>query len=228
MVDSAALSKAMVVQAQEEERYRLAQYLQEGPAQLFANAAVEIETSLRLLENEPESSRAGLLSLAGELRQALAEIRDVIADLQPPLLVEFGLNPSLQRYAREFSRRGGIAASLVGWDQLTQRLPATMEAAIFRIIQEALENVRTHAHATEAEIRLDHNVDQVVVTIADNGQGFCANEGLAEKRRLGLVAMSDRAELLGGQLQIFSQPARGVRVLLTIPLPDPGRQAAES
>ncbi len=222
MVDSSSLSKAMVVQAQEEERYRLAQYLQEGPAQLFANAAVEIETSLRLMENEPESARAGLLSLAGELRQALSEIRDVIADLQPPLLVEFGLLPSLQRYAREFSRRAGIATSLVGWDDLSERLPATMEAAIFRIIQEALENVRTHAQATQAEIRLDNKVEQLVVTIADNGKGFCAKEGLAEKRRLGLVAMSDRAELLGGHLQIFSDPARGVCVVLAVPRPQSG------
>lgn len=208
----------MIVQAQEEERYRLANYLQQGPAQLFANAAVEIETFLRLLDSEPESARAGLLSLSAELRQALANIRDMIAELQPPLLVELGLEASLQRYTMEFSRRAGITTTLVGWQSLTERLPATMEIAIFRIIQEALENIRTHAHATAAEVRLDSRHELLTLTIADNGQGFCANGGLANKRRLGLVAMSDRAELLGAQLQIFSQPARGVRVVLTVPL----------
>jgi two-component system sensor histidine kinase DegS len=212
----------MAVQAQEEERYRLAIYLQQGPAQLFANAAVEIETFLQLLESEPESARAGLLSLGAELRQALADIRGMITELQPPLLVELGLAASLHRYAAEFSRRAGIAVTLVGWQSLAERLPATMETAIFRIIQEALENIRTHAHATEAQIRLEISHEQLMLTIADNGQGFCANGGLAEKRRLGLVAMSDRAKLLGGQLQIFSQPARGVRVVLTVPLHDPG------
>ncbi len=222
MVDSSTVSKAKFVQAQEEERYRLANYLQQGPAQLFANAAVEIETFLQLLDSEPESARAGLLSLSAELRRALADIRDIIADLQPPLLVDLGLEASLQRYAFEFSRRAGIATVLVGWQSLTERLPATMEAAIFRTIQEALENIQAHAHATEAEIRLECNHEQLMVTITDNGQGFCANGGLAEKRRLGLVAMSDRAELMGGQLQIFSQPARGVRVVLTVPLPGPG------
>ncbi len=222
MVESSTVSKAMIVQAQEEERYRLALYLQQGPAQLFANAAVEIETSLRLLDSEPESARAGLLSLSSELRGALADIRDMIAELQPPLLVELGLEASLQRYAAEFSRHAGIATTLVGWQSLTERLPATMETAIFRIIQEALENIRTHAHATEAEIRLESGRDDLMLTIADNGQGFPANGGLADKRRLGLVAMNDRAELLGAQLQIFSHPARGVRVVLTIPRRGPG------
>ncbi len=222
MGDSSTALKAMIVQAQEEERYRLAGYLQQGPAQLFANAAVEIETFLRLLDSEPESARAGLLSLSAELRRALADIRHMIAELQPPLLVELGLAASLQRYTEEFSRHAGIASTLVGWQSLAGRLPATMETAIFRIIQEALENIRAHAHATEAEIRLDCGREQLTVTIADNGQGFGANGGLAEKRRLGLVAMSDRAELLGGQLQIFSQPSRGARVVLTVPLPGPG------
>ncbi len=222
MADSANLTKALVFQAQEEERYRLARYLQEGPAQLFANAAVEIETSLRLLENEPESARAGLASLASELRRALADLRDVIAGLQPPLLAELGMVPSLEHYAQEFSRRAGIATALESCQDLGRRLPATMEIAIFRIVQEALENVRTHARATQATIHLDSSPERLIVTIADNGQGFGPNDALGEKRRLGLVAMSDHAELLGGQLQVFSQPAHGVRVVLTIPWQTPG------
>ncbi len=217
MTDSETLAKALVFQAQEEERYRLAQYLQEGPAQLFANAAVEIETSLRLLENEPESARAGLESLARELRQALADLRDVIAGLQPPLLAELGLVPSLERYAQEFSRRAGIATALVSCQDIGERLPATVEIAIFRTVQEALENVRSHAHATEATIHLESDRERLIVTITDNGQGFSPNGALSDKRRLGFVAMSDHAEFLGGQLQVFSQPARGVRVVLTVP-----------
>ncbi len=218
MADSTTLSKAIVVQTQEEERYRLARALQEGPAQLLANAAVEIETSLRLLDDQPAAARAGLLALAEELRQGLQAMKDLIADLQPPLLEELGLSASLQKHAESFSVRTGIATRLIGWESLSERLPPTMQVAIFRIVQNALENVRAHAHATRAEICLERHADHLVVSIEDNGQGFAVSDvSPPPRRRLGLVAMSDRAELLGGQLQVFSDPARGVRVVLTIP-----------
>jgi two-component system sensor histidine kinase DegS len=219
MVDSAMLSKAVVVQAQEEERYRLARALQNGPGQLFANAALEIETSIRLMEEQPEAAREGLSALVAELRQGLADLRDLIAELQPPLLGEFGLAFGLQRYTANFLRKTGISASLNGWETLAERLPSTMEMAIFRIIQEALENVSAHAHASHVDINLNCTSEQMIVTVADNGRGFDTGNGpLPPGRRLGLVAMSDRAELLGGQLQLFSEPARGVRVVLTIPM----------
>ncbi len=213
------LSKAVVVQTQEEERYRLARALQNGPGQLFANAALEIETSVRLMEEQPEAAREGLTALVAELRQGLADLRDLIAELQPPLLTEFGLAFGLQRYTANFHKKAGVSVSLNGWDALAERLPSTMEMAIFRIIQEALENVRTHARATHVDINLNCTTEQMVVTIADNGRGFAAGNGpLPSGRRLGLVAMTDRAELLGGQLQVFSEPGRGVRVVLTVPL----------
>ncbi|MBI4788155.1 MAG: sensor histidine kinase [Chloroflexi bacterium] len=219
MADSTTQSKAVVVQTQEEERYRLARALQNGPAQILANAALEIETSLRLMDDQPAAAREGLTALISELRNGLADVRDLIAELQPPLLHEFGLAASLAKLTDDFSTRTGLAIALSGWQTLADRLPSTMEMAIFRIIQEALENVQSHAHATEAQIILEQSAERLVVTVADNGRGFAtANEPIPAGRRLGIVAMSDRAELLGGQLQVFSEPARGVRVVLTVPL----------
>ena len=219
MADLTTLSKAVVVQTQEEERYRLARALQNGAAQLFANAALEIETSLRLMDEHPDAAREGLVALMAELKQGLADVRDLIAELQPPLLHEFGLAPSLRKHTDDFSNRTGISISFTGWETLTNRLPSTMEMAIFRIVQEALENVRSHAQATDVQVTLDQTAERLVVTIADNGRGFAtANGPVSSGRRLGIVAMSDRAELLGGQLQVFSEPARGVRVVLTVPL----------
>ncbi len=218
MANSATSSKAIVVQTQEEERYRLARALQDGPAQLLANAALEIDTSLRLLDDQPAAARAGLVALAAELRQGMQAMRDLIAELHPPLLEELGLAASLQKYTASWSARAKIATHLVGWESLSERLPPTMQVAIFRIVQNALENVRAHARATRAEIRLECRAERLVVTIEDNGQGFAVSDvSPPPRRRLGLVAMSDRAELLGGQLQVFSDPARGVRVVLTIP-----------
>jgi two-component system, NarL family, sensor histidine kinase DegS len=218
MADSAILSKAIVVQTQEEERYRLARALQNGAAQLFANAALEVETSLRLMDEQPQAAREGLVALIAELKQGLADVRDLIAELQPPLLNEFGLAASLNKLAEGFGKRTGIATVLNGWESLAERLPSTMEMAVFRIIQEALENAHTHSHGTLVQINLTQTSECLIVTIADNGRGFATtSDPIAPGRRLGLVAMSDRAELIGGQLQVFSEPARGVRVVLTVP-----------
>jgi len=217
MADPTVLAKAIVVQTQEEDRYRIARLLHEGPAQLLANAALEIETSLRLMDTQPGTAREGLTVLLLELRRGLDDLRALIAELQPPLLSELGLTASLEKYADSFSKQTGIAVQLSGWDALTERLPATMETAIFRIAQEALENVRDHSHASRVEVKLDYTPERLTVTISDNGHGFDVTQGIAIGRRLGLVAMRDRAELLGGNLQVFSAPGHGVRVMLTAP-----------
>ncbi len=218
MTDSAVLAKAIVVQTQEEERYRLARLIQAGPAQLLANAILEIDTYLQLMDEQPATARIGLTALLMELKQGLDDVRGLIAELQPPLLDELGLAPSLKKYTDDFSKQTGIAIQLVGWELLTERLPATMEVAIFRIVQEALENIRKHAHATHAELKFEPNPNQLVLVITDDGKGFELGQGIIPGRRLGLVAMRDRAELLGGNLQIFTEPGHGVRVVLTAPM----------
>lgn len=210
--------KAVAVQTMEEERYRLARWLQESPANLLANAALEVETCLRLMDDEPQAARRGLTALSRELREGLGTMRDFIAELQPPLLIELGLAPSLRKFTDDFTRHTGVTVTLAGWDTLTERLPSTVETAVFRIIQEALENVREHSHANRVELRLQLTADRLEITINDDGKGFDTTRGIQPGRRLGLAAMRDRAESLGGSLQIFSKPGRGVRVLLTAPL----------
>jgi two-component system sensor histidine kinase DegS len=224
MTNSNAQAKAIVVQTQEEERYRLARMLQAGPAQLLANATFEIETCLRLIDTQPQTAREGLDSLLRELQQGLEDLRDVIAGLQPPLLEELGLVAGLHKYVTKFSAQTGIPVDLIGWEKLTERLPTTVELSIFRIVQEALENIRHHSQASHAQVEFAFQNGNLNVVIADNGKGF-APQMLAPGRRWGLVMMQDRAELLEGNLQIFSEPGRGVQVVLTAPfrLPAPDR-----
>ena len=217
MTNPTAQTKAIVVQTQEEERYRLARMLQAGPAQLLANATFEIETCLRLIGTQPQTAHAGLESLLRELQQGLNDMRDLISNLQPPLLEELGLVASLRKYVTRFSEQTNIPVDLIGWEQLTERLPATVELSIFRIIQEALENIRHHSQATQAQVEFAFQNGYLTILIGDNGKGF-APTSLAPGRRWGLVVMQDRAESLEGNLQIFSEPGNGVRVILTAPL----------
>lgn len=216
MTQSTVQARAIVVQTQEEERHRLAQTLQAGPAQLLANATLEIETYLQLRDAQPLTARAGLEALLRELQQGLMDLRGLIANLQPPGLEEFGLVASLQRYVEQFSQQTGIPVELVGWDHLTARLPDTVEWAIFRVAQEALDNVRKHAHANHARVEFENSANRITVTIVDNGRGFAATH-LSSDRCLGLVIMQDRAGLLGGTLRIFSQAGKGTRVVLAAP-----------
>lgn len=216
MPDPSIQATAIIVQTEEEERYRLAKILQHGPAQLLANATVEIETCLRLMHTQPQVAQAGLQDLLAELQTGLVNLRNLIAGLQPPLLREMGLVVAVEKCVNQIAEQAGIHITMRGWERLTERLPATVEFALFRILQEALENVRDHSRASHAEVVLEQIGEQLQMLIADNGQGFApqnANGG----RRLGLVAMRDRAELLGGNLHLFSEPGRGVRVVLSMP-----------
>ena len=216
MPDPSIQATAIIVQTEEEERYRLAKILQRGPAQLLANATVEIETCLRLMHTQPQVVEAGLQELLAELQMGLDNLRNLIAGLQPALLKEMGLVVALEKCVSQIAEQAGIQITMRGWEGLTERLPATVEFAIFRILQEALENVREHSHANHAEVTLEQMGEQLQMTITDNGQGF-APQNTRGERRLGLVAMRDRAELLGGNLQVFSEPGRGVRVVLSMP-----------
>ncbi len=213
------VSSAIVVQTQEEERYRLARALHNGPGQLLANAALEIETVLRLLDDDPAAARQGLRALLAELQEGFHDVRRMVHKLQPPLLNDLGLRASLEKTVAEFSARTGIAATLNGWEHLTDRLPASVETAIFRIAHEALENVAEHSGASRVQLTLTATANAFHLEIEDNGKGFDprAYGKTNGERRLGLLAMNDRAEFLGGDFRIYSEPGYGTRLVLEVP-----------
>lgn len=216
--DESTLDPSLFLQLQEEERQRLAHALTSGPGQILANALMEVEYSLPLLEKNPKVALTGLRALRNELREGLAQLKDYVAELQPPLLDEMGLGPSVNLYCASFGERTGLRVECHGCETFTERYPVTIEIALFRILQEALMNVHTHAKATRVRVELARRTNQVQMTIQDNGRGFALRaNAMPKKRQLGLIAMHDRAELLGGQLQLFSKTGEGVRVVVTIP-----------
>jgi signal transduction histidine kinase len=212
------ISASIFFQLQEEERYRLARALMDGPGQILANALFELEHSLPLIESDPAAAHFGIYALRSEIRTGLAQLKMFVAELQPPLLAEMGLGPSLGHYVNNFGAQNGLASDCRGCDALAGRLPTTIETTLFRIVQEALDNVRDHAQATKVQVELEVINDQLRLVIEDNGKGFLPrNETSPKRRQLGLVAMRDRAALVGGQLQIFSESGHGTRVVVTVP-----------
>jgi two-component system sensor histidine kinase DegS len=215
---SSTLNPSTFLQLQEEERQRLAHALMNGPGQVLANTLMEIEYALPLLEKNPPVAVAGLTALRDELRNGLAQLKDFVAELQPPLLDEMGLGASIRQYVKKFGERTDLRVECRGCEDFHERYPRTIELALFRILQECLTNVAVHAKATSVRVELTHGVNHIRLTVQDNGRGFVTrSQNTSKKRPLGLIAMRDRVELLGGQMQLFSETGHGVRVVVTIP-----------
>lgn len=217
-IDTTSLSIPIFFQLQEEERYRLARALMDGPGQVLANSLIELENCLPLIRDNPSAAVTGISLLNAEIRSGLAQLKAFVAELQPPLLVEMGLGRSLKQYVESFGQLHNLRVECRGCDSMRERLPITMETAIFRIIQEALNNVLIHSEATKLVVQMGRIDSQVRLEVRDNGKGFAPAEGTGVMhRQLGLVGMYDRAKLIGGQLQVYSQVGKGTRVVLVVP-----------
>jgi signal transduction histidine kinase len=150
--------------------------------------------------------------LAGSTVQ---HIRDVMAELRPPTLDDYGLLAALRTYARPFSARLGAPVAVHG-EETVPRLPLATETALFRIAQEALTNVAKHARAKRVEITLVPNAKHVTLTIGDDGGGFEAESAIRGRESWGMKIMRERAEAVGATLRIESAPGRGTRVIIEV------------
>lgn len=201
----------------EEQGRRLAQALETALGQLLANAVVELTYSEPLLDGDPGAVRAGIRQLRGELQEGLERLRWIVADLRAPsLLGEMGLGPSLTRYAQRFAGHTGLTVSTQSLASFTGRLPASMELAIFRIVQQALQNAHAHARATRVEIGAAPANAGWVFYVEDDGRGFEMQE---VGNTPGLLDMQSRSRAIGGVLRVTSQNGGGTRVAVSVAYP---------
>ncbi len=153
-----------------------------------------------------------------ELAQgAVAELRSLVFELRPPALGEEGLVATLGKQLEVLGRVHGLSVELVGGSQA--RLEPTIETGLFRIVQEALNNVVLHASATRVVVTVEMSATSVSATVADDGIGFDPEARAILSRRLGLTTMAERAEGLGGTLVITSVAGGGTTVTVTVPVP---------
>jgi two-component system sensor histidine kinase UhpB len=171
------------------------------------------------LSGEQGAEHRRRLSDSSALLEATVDsIENVMAELRPPMLDDYGLLPALHWYAKDFSRRTGIAVTVSGSDT-ADRVAAETEITFFRIAQEALTNVARHARAARAEIVFEHAATHCLMTVADNGIGLDrAPERETERRPgLGMVTMRERAQAIGASFVVRTLPGGGTEVAVRIP-----------
>jgi two-component system sensor histidine kinase DegS len=208
-----------IIEAQENERQRLARQMHDGPAQSMTNLILQAEICERLFDSDPIQARVELGNLKNATTVTFQKIRDFILTLRPMMLDDLGLMPTLKQYVQDFEDKTSLSTNFTVMGRET-RLASHTEVTIFRMIQELLTNVNAHAHATHAQVMLDFQNGSVIASVEDDGSGFDVSEvqGPTQQRKgLGLATIQERAEMLGGNVQIESRIGRGTKVRIEIP-----------
>src|SRR2546426_6233244 len=217
--DASRLRASQIIQAQEQERQRIARELHDETSQVLTSLLI----SLTLLEEsvETQEARERIADTRALAHSTLRAIRNLSIDLRPSALDDLGLLPALRWYMKEYQKKCSIVVDFQSTG-FKQRLPAEMETALYRIVQESLTNTARHANAHKVIITIKEEHETVYATITDDGCGFDYDALLktpGQERGLGLAGMNERAVLLDGTLNIHSTSDRGTIIEVSIPLP---------
>jgi signal transduction histidine kinase len=205
-----------IITAQEEERKRIARELHDETGQLLTSLIL----GLKLVESssDAEESRKGIAELRALTQQTFEEVRRLALQLRPSVLDNLGLVPALEAFIKECAVKfgGDINLEVRGLDQ---RLPGEVEITLYRVVQEALTNVSKHAEATHAQVLLERRGASILAIVEDNGKGFDPERVLDSSRKsLGLLGIQERVSLLGGRFQLHSEPGKGTKIMVEVPL----------
>ncbi len=209
---------ADVTRSQEEERKRIARDLHDDTVQ----SLIAISQRLELLKgslNEPDKARSRVVEVRTMVTGAIASVRQFSRDLRPLALEDLGLAAAIQYLASQLAQRDGIDVNLQIDGEL-DGLANDMEVAIYRMLQECLNNVKKHAEATRVEVLIQVSPGTVNMTVRDDGQGFDMPEAITDLARqgsFGVMGLHERAQLFGGEVLVRSQPGEGTTVKIVMP-----------
>jgi PAS domain S-box-containing protein len=209
-----------LLQAQEMERQRLAYDLHDHLAQDLSALKIAFDTFCDHYQEISTGARQRMSELSKELHGVILAVRDLAYDLRPPGIDEAGLVDALDDYCEEYSSKSDLEVEFlpVGIDE--SELDFDSKITLYRLIQEALSNVRKHADASHVSIRLVASFPNIILRIEDDGRGFDVAARLAAasyEKRMGLVGMKERVALLGGTMEIQSRPAEGTKIVVEVP-----------
>ena len=206
-----------IMEAQEAERSRLGQEIHDGPAQALSNGIFQVDYIERVMDGDISLAHAELGLLRELLRRELGDVRAFITQLRPPMLDEVGLDAAIAQAAENVRAMVGLTATTDFTGQ-SDALTDGQRTVALRVAQEALQNVRKHAGATNVSVTTRLDDSDWVLEVHDDGRGFDIGAVAARGRRnFGLQFMRERAELIGARLDVRSRPEGGTVVRLAIP-----------
>ncbi|MGE5398745.1 MAG: sensor histidine kinase [Chitinophagales bacterium] len=210
-----------LAQAQEEERRKIARELHDGPAQGLANLVMRIELIEKLWDRDQVRAREEMGVLRELIRENIADVRRVIFDLRPMALDDLGLVPALKRYLVDYQDKYNFETEFLFFGE-ERRLPLPVEVALFRMVQEAVNNTRKHGQTSSVTVKLEIAENHITSVIKDRGCGFDTAIIKNGNASYGLMGMKERVSLLGGEFTIKSKPGRGTSVIIHLPLVQEG------
>ncbi|MFN6960673.1 MAG: histidine kinase [Rhodocyclaceae bacterium] len=215
---------AFLQTVREEERTRIARELHDELGQ----ALTALRIDLGWLRNKCSTSTLGKPTMErvgaalSVVEQSIVSLRRISEDLRPAMLDSLGLAAALEHHVAQFTERTGVPCQL-RMNREEFDLPGDLATAVFRIVQEALTNVARHAHANTVTVTIEETGQGIHLRVDDDGQGFTNLQGDDGKKHFGVIGMRERAAILGGHLDIESQPGKGTRIDGWLPIPKESR-----
>lgn len=204
-----------IIEAQEIERKRLSREIHDGPAQMLAHILIRSEIiDLSLRDGKIEQVMQEVRDMRKNIRSSLKEVRRIIYDLRPMALDDLGIIPTLKKHISTVAEFNAIDIELILLGE-EKRLATDYELAVFRLIQEALQNSIKHAKGSWIKVTLEILPDQITIVVKDNGVGFDVEKN--KKDTFGLVGMRERVEMLGGVFIVESEQGEGTTIRAILP-----------
>ncbi len=218
-----ALSEG-AINALEEERQQIALTLHDDTGQSLSMLIINLERLENQLSSDQNLLLEKLVATRQLAQQTLTNLRKIVYGLRPSILDDLGLIPAIRWYARTNLQEAGIMVEINANGEV-EPLPAQLNSTLFRIAQEAINNILRHSQAKKVEINLSRRGEDILLEVKDDGRGFDLNavrEQALQLQHLGLLGMQERAELVGGNAKLTSIPGEGTQILIIVPYNSPG------
>jgi len=219
--NSQMLMGIKILEAQENERKRIARDVHDGPAQYMANAIMKVDICKILIQRNLEDGMKELNDLKESVRLALTEVRGIIFNLRPMSLDDLGLNETIKETTRAINLELGININLQ-LKPIKDEIDPIIQVAVYRIVQEICNNIKKHAKAENIDIKFDFGIKYLILQVSDDGVGFDVEETLRRAKTkeftYGLVGIYDRVKQLQGKISIKSSKGNGTCYIIKLPI----------
>ncbi len=205
-----------IIESQEAERRKIARDLHDGPAQNLSSMLIRLDLIKRLADSDQSRVDEEWGNIREMGKESLEDVRRIMFDLKPILVHGEGLSSSLKDYFRDYESKYNFDIDFVSFGE-DRKLSLSLEIALFRLVQEAITNVRKHSGMNKAMVKIENTRKDLYLVIKDEGIGFDLKGVRANKESYGIIGMQERVQLIRGSLDIVSSPGSGTQVIIKVP-----------